>query len=348
MSSTISQDPMMAKLLLNPEGKTDKSTANATANASDLVRANQAAENASNKAALERAGVDSSMIPQDKFLPTEQGRVVAARMEQFESVYQYSESMSLQMTTQEGDTVSIDFRQLYAEYQSYRQEQAGEKGPSGVRYFESKEAMEATAFEERFAFSVNGELNEEELGAIFDVFEQVDELANNFFGGDIEKALAQAVELEIDYGQLQSFQLNLTQTETRAVSYQQAAMSEYQGVKEQSGEEGETAEEYGVTMQDLPPYLEKWQAALEKLDEQFINAQSFFDEMMTDVVAQRFPDQDSRQGWFERVQAFHERLAEFASQQKVAAAEAEIETAPTNDEAEESMEKNDNNTQENS
>jgi len=297
-SHIISQDPALAKSLFNSDGKADKSNAGSVLGAPDLVRSQL------------NQPLNQPAAKQDQFLPSEQGKMAVARMTQFESAYQYSESMSLQLTTREGDTVSIDFRQLYAEYQSYRNEQSSQSGPSGVRYFESKEAMESTAFEEQFAFSVNGDLNEEELKAIFDVFEQVDKLANSFFDGDVEKALTQAMALEIDFGQLQSFQLNLTQTETKAVSYQQAAVAEYDTVQESENN-------YGVNMSDLPPYLAQWQMAIEKLDMQFSSAQNMFDEMMGDVVAQRFPDQDSRTGWLARGQEFHGRLAEYASQQKV-------------------------------
>jgi hypothetical protein len=293
-SNTISQDPTLVKQLFNPDTKADNKGNKPILGAPDLVR----------------AGLNHSDVPKDQFLPTEQGRMAVAQMTGVESRYQYSESMSLQLTTREGDTVSIDFRQMYSEYQSYRSEQTAVADPSGVRYFESKEAMESTAFEERFAFSVNGDLNEEELKAIFDVFEQVDKLANSFFDGDIEKALEQAVNLEIDFGQLQSFQLNLTQTESRAVSYQQAALAEYDTVQE-------SHESSGGNISDLPPYLSQWQAAIEKLDAQFVESQKVFDELMSDVTAQRFPDQDSRSGWLERVQVFHERLSEYASQQKI-------------------------------
>ncbi|VAW45029.1 hypothetical protein MNBD_GAMMA04-653, partial [hydrothermal vent metagenome] len=313
-SNIISQDPALAKSLFNTDGKADKSNEGSVLGAPDLVRSQL------------NQSLNQPAVKQDQFLPSEQGKMAAARMTQFESMYQYSESMSLQLTTREGDTVSIDFRQLYTEYQAYRHEQSTQSAPSGVRYFESKEAMESTSFEEQFAFSVNGDLNEDELKAIFDVFEQVDKLANRFFNGDIEKALSQAMALEIDFGQLQSFQLNLTQTEAKAASYQQAAVAEYDTVQE--GENN-----YGVNMSDLPPYLAQWQMAIEKLDTQFSDGQKVFDEMMGDVVAQRFPDQDSRTGWLARVQEFHGRLAEYAASQKV-----ESEAGVQSTEAEEASE----------
>ena len=308
MDNTISQNPMLAKMLLNPDGKAGEANKGGL---SELVRADQALKNAQNTPNQQN----------DQFSASEKGRITAARMEQFESAYQYSETMSMQLTTKEGDKVTLDFRQLYAEYQSYSQSRTEEKGPSGVRYFESKESMEATAFEEQFAFSVTGDLNEDELKAVFDVFEQVDELATNFFGGNIEQALEKAIDLKVDFGQLQSVQVNLTQTEAIATRYQQAAMSEYSEVKDQT--EGETPEEYGVSMADLPPYLQRWQAAIEKLDAQFEQPEKAMDELTADVAAQRFPDQDTRPSWFERVQAFHARLAEYAAEQKEVRAEAD-------------------------
>jgi hypothetical protein len=228
-----------------------------------------------------------------------------ASMQRYQAAYQYSETMSLQIETREGDKVTLDFRQLFAQYQEMNHQKMTEEGPKGVRQFESREMLEMSAFEERFAFSVEGDLNEDELRAIYEVFEQVDELAKNFYNGDIEKAFEQAVDLKIDFGQLKSMNLDLTRSETRAVSYQQGALAQYRDVQNQA----ESAEKYGVEMGDLPPYLQAWQSAIEKLDEQFANAQAMFDQMMSASLAQRFPEQDSREGWFERVQKFHQELA---------------------------------------
>ena len=93
-SNTISQDPVLAKSLFNTDSKADKANAGAVLGAPDLVRSQ----------------LNQPSVKQDQFLPSEQGKMAAARMMQFESVYQYSESMNFQLTRQEGDTVSIDFR----------------------------------------------------------------------------------------------------------------------------------------------------------------------------------------------------------------------------------------------
>lgn len=255
----------------------------------------------------------ATLAGEDAFYePSSRGVDAAAAMVRAQSAYQYSETMSLQLTTKEGDKVSVDFRQLYAHYQSYSEMKTKEEGPQGVRYFESREMLESTQFEEHFGFSVEGELSEEELQAIYDVFEQVDALANQFFSGNIEMAFQKAMELEIDFAQLDSFKLNLTQTEMRAVQYQQAAMAQYNEVKKQQAEE--SAEDYGVEMDELPGYLQQWQQALDHLEEHFENARDFLDGLVGDVAAQRFPEQDSKEGWLERVKVFHEKLVEYAEQ----------------------------------
>ena len=93
-----------------------------------------------------------------------------ATQSQYEASMAYSHTMTLSLETKQGDSVQVDFRQLFAQYQSYQQQQSSESGPQGARLFESREAMEATAFEERFGFAVQGTLNEEETQAIFKVF----------------------------------------------------------------------------------------------------------------------------------------------------------------------------------
>lgn len=282
---------------LNPNQAQDKSSADLTG----LLKAKQEADQQAKQA--KQGGARDEFVPSAKA----QQMTTAQRLT---SGFQHSQTMTMTLQTREGDKVAVDFRQLYEQYASYSEMKQAEQGPQGVRYFESREAMEMTAFEERFAFSVEGDLNEDELTAIYDVFAQVDELANEFYNGNIEKAFEQAVALNIDFGQLQSLDLSLEKSTTHAVSYQQAAMSQYQSVQQSD----EQAADYGVDMGELPPYLQAWQQAIARLDEQFANARSAFDEMMAGTLAQRFGEQDSREGWLARVSKLHEGLANWAAQ----------------------------------
>ncbi|BCN94119.1 hypothetical protein THMIRHAM_19040 [Thiomicrorhabdus immobilis] len=316
MSNTIVDNPLLNRLF---DGQDPKKNSAVNLNVADL------AKQTSNTAKSSANQGDVTYAPSSKAASS------ISNMQQVERAYQYSETMSLQLTTKEGDLVTVDFRQLYAQYQSYKEMASEQQRPQGVRYFESKQAMEMTAFEEQFAFSVEGDLNEDELKAVFDVFEQVDSLSNQFFDGNIEQALQQAMELKIDFGQLSSFKLNLTQTESTAVRYQKAALAEYNQVQQQTEQPAtgeEVTQKYGVDMSDLPAYLQNWQEAINRLSEQFENAQNFLNELMADVNAQRIPEQDSRQGWLERVTAFHEQLAQMAqSKSKDSADKTEPENA---------------------
>jgi hypothetical protein len=71
--------------------------------------------------------------------------------------------------------------------------------------------------ESTFSFSVKGELDEDELKAIGKLVADANELAEEFFNGDIETAFNQALELGFDEQELSSFALQLTKVENTAV-----------------------------------------------------------------------------------------------------------------------------------
>lgn len=302
MANTIAQNPLVTKLLTPADFKADHQ-ANVRSDAKSFP-------------------MPSPQSSDAVFTPSNKASQLAstARMAQLEQSYQTSQTMNLQLTTKEGDKVTVDFRQLYAQYQSQTQMQHTQKdsaAPSSVRYFESKETLEATAFEDRFGFSVEGELNEAELNAVFEVFAQVDALANTFYDGDIEKAFEQAQALNVDFGQLQSVQLDLTQSQSMATRYQQAAVAQYSDVQQaQDGQSlnspDDKAEEYGVNMASLPPYLQRWQAAIEQFNSVFVEAQSTVEGLMAQTLNQRFGLEEDATGWLERVQGFHAQLLEWA------------------------------------
>jgi len=68
-----------------------------------------------------------------------------------------------------------------------------------------------------FSFSVNGELDKDELKAIGQLIADTNELAEEFFNGDIETAFNQALELGFDEQELSSFALQLTKVVNTAV-----------------------------------------------------------------------------------------------------------------------------------
>lgn len=239
----------------------------------------------------------------DVFAPS-QALQQANFSEKAQSSYAYSNTMTMSLTTQEGDKVSVDFRQLYSEYKAYEKQQGYESGSKGARFFESTQKMESTAFKERFGFSVQGDLNNDELKAIFNVFGQVDDLANHFFHGNIEKAFQKAVDLNVDFGQLQSVSVNLQQTQSYAASYQQAEAYQQQS----SASSGQVQPSHGDSVAALPPYLQKMQSVIETLDSRFKDARVQAEKMLASIVSSRFPQEGTESIIMKRLQQLHNAL----------------------------------------
>ncbi|MFT6990691.1 MAG: hypothetical protein ACJASL_002673 [Paraglaciecola sp.] len=80
-----------------------------------------------------------------------------------------------------------------------------------------------------FSFSVKGELDEDELKAIGQLVADANELAEEFFNGDIETAFNQALELGFDEQELSSFALQLTKVENTQVIKAYETVSRFDG-----------------------------------------------------------------------------------------------------------------------
>jgi hypothetical protein len=182
--------------------------------------------------------------------------------------YEKQESGELSIRTRDGDTVNITFEDLEQFEFSQRQvqqlvkeadsgvttevpeqvkkptdaeisipvtdevdesdiivEQAGEEQPS------TKTIEQNAVFyqENSFSFSVKGELDEDELKAIGRLVADANELAEEFFNGDIETAFNQALELGFDEQELSSFALQLTKVENTQVIKAYETVSRFDG-----------------------------------------------------------------------------------------------------------------------
>jgi hypothetical protein len=83
--------------------------------------------------------------------------------------------------------------------------------------------------ESTFSFTVKGELDEDELKAIGQLVADANELAEEFFNGDIETAFNQALELGFDEQELSSFAIQLTKVENTAVIKAYETVSRFDG-----------------------------------------------------------------------------------------------------------------------
>ncbi|WP_331346754.1 DUF5610 domain-containing protein [Cellvibrio sp. UBA7661] len=145
------------------------------------------------------------------FLPAA-GAVPAANSYMGYGNYEYGRAreFSFELRTKEGDIVTIKA--------SSSEGFAVEAGRAS-RGNQSVSAMNASySSSESFSFSIEGELNEDELAAINDLLGRVNDLAGQFFEGNLDSAFEQAMNLGYDAEQIGSFSLNLAQAEIQQVT----------------------------------------------------------------------------------------------------------------------------------
>lgn len=130
-------------------------------------------------------------------------------------------SFEMEVMTQDGDRVTIKVNSGQA------------FSAQSAQY--ADDTLSVAAFEGSFSsfdnlsFSVEGDLSEDELAALNDLFGQVNDVAETFYGGNLEQAFEQAMGVGMDAEQLARFSVNLHQTETVAVRSTYAAVQNMAG-----------------------------------------------------------------------------------------------------------------------
>lgn len=118
----------------------------------------------------------------------------------------------LQIHTLEGDVVTLKFNSKVG------------VSIEGQQISDGSTTLTNTSLEmhsrEKLRISVEGDLNEAELAAINDLVEKVGELTSDFFNGDLEGALAQAMSLSYDSSVVADYSLDLSLKQSvRAYTY---------------------------------------------------------------------------------------------------------------------------------
>lgn len=133
--------------------------------------------------------------------------------------YEYGRAreFSFELTTKEGDKITIKA----SSSEGLAIEAA--RGKNSV-----SEVKVSYSASESFSLSVEGELSDEELGAINDLLGRVNNLASEFFNGDIDLAFEQAMNLGYDAQQIARFSLNLAQAEIQQVTQAYQAFEPHQ------------------------------------------------------------------------------------------------------------------------
>ena len=126
--------------------------------------------------------------------------------------YEYGRAreFSFELTTKEGDKVTITAAS--SEGLAIEAGRAG-RGNSSVTAINASYSASQS-----FSLSIEGDLSEAELVAINDLLGRVNDLAGQFFAGDLDGAFTQAMNLGYDSEQIGSFALNLAQAEIQQIT----------------------------------------------------------------------------------------------------------------------------------
>ncbi len=163
----------------------------------------------------ERKEAEKSVERGDRNDPPARGVNYQAGFEKFTG---YSEEMSIDVRTNDGDIVKVYFSEAGASLQSGSLEAGTFGGRDRAGTYGSASSFSGVAYQSDYRIQVQGELDEGELQALSDLFAQADDLAERFFGGNFQDAFDAALKLEMDTSELASFSLSLTQTQVRQVS----------------------------------------------------------------------------------------------------------------------------------
>lgn len=154
------------------------------------------------------------------------------------------------------------------------------------------------------SFSVQGELDEEELQAISDLVSDTKELADEFFNGNVEDAYQQALELGFNEQEIAGYALQLNRTEQIEVIQTYAAVSRYEEDNESSIEgKGPLA-----AIKPVADYLEEMLAVMEQAREQLRDGSDF--ESLLNGLVNKVIDVDANDlvDAINRLQSFNQQL----------------------------------------
>jgi len=141
--------------------------------------------------------VDSAVAKADAEIAKKQNEVSHNRVSNASVLEVESETKqrtSIRIRTQEGDVVRLSIKR--SDQFSATDKTSSENGNT----VSSTEVSVSTR--SRMVLKIEGDINEAEYAAIQNVFSQAEEIANSFFGGDLQAAFDSAQGFEFDMGQL--------------------------------------------------------------------------------------------------------------------------------------------------
>lgn len=195
----------------------------------------------------------------------------------YQSNFSQENNASISLKTAEGDAVQISFASLQAYQEKLNQYEIEQQNESGDHFTVKQSEYNQAFFQsESFSFSVDGDLNEDELVAIGDLVNDVSKLATKFYDGNVQAAYQQAQKLGFDEQQISDFSLNLSQQTQVAQSYTAIA-----GYDKQTSQMPETVK------QPLNDYVQDLMKMVDK-SKQNLAEQSEVENIMNQVFSRQY------------------------------------------------------------
>jgi hypothetical protein len=137
-----------------------------------------------------------------------------------------AETFELAVTTRDGDRLRISIAQASANWSQSSLAASSDGSSSTLSASSQSGSVQIGGWQ----VDIQGELDEQERGALEKLFSQVQDLADKFYSGDLNGAFDRAMALDLDGEQLASMSLALSQTTVRQ------ATDTYSAVAQQGGQ----------------------------------------------------------------------------------------------------------------
>ncbi|MBM6549671.1 DUF5610 domain-containing protein [Marinomonas ostreistagni] len=239
-----------------------------------------------------QALIDDGFESLDKMFLQSAETVMQASMQTQQS-YQREDYSQIQMTTQEGDVVSVN---LYA-LQASAQGQAAAMDENGVSFVRYESSSQSFAFD----FSVEGDLNDDERAAIQQMMQSVGQVSDLFYDGDVAGALQKGLDMGFDASQLASFSMSLSSTQTMRSSQAVSAYGQGAGSGMRSIQE------------PLADYREALEDTIQKASEIFTDFRDVVDSVMGNIMTMR-EEQEQKMDDMQQMFAYQREMIDRISQ----------------------------------
>lgn len=214
----------------------------------------------------------AGLAPTTETVPSRQTSISAAER------YSKSESFSMDVMTREGDKVSIRFNS-----------EASQTASLGAYADDNSSALSfglERSASSSYSFSVEGDLNEDELEALTTLIQDINLIAEDFYGGDVQDAFEQATELEMDKSQL----MNLNVTMTQSASY--SAVAAYEQVQQMDNPLGDGGRQLGQMMNNFDQFTSN--PALGFLENSTLFGADLLDSLIHQDIRYKDADEESQ------------------------------------------------------